>query len=371
MESVVRNEAQPAGMFSYAPDELELGEELFDVWKLYESGDLEVAAEKVEKIMQVSPESTSALSLLALIQERRADEALADGDILTAQKFLQLAVAQQESVIDLNPDSAADREKLVSLRMKLSGHTTILPMKRGRARTLIPVGFRAALKSAPPQLLAAVGAFFIIIVLGIILIPGEKRPRVTVAPTSSAEDGKIRVTSTPSATEQPNSHTGAKTDSSGLNVYTYPTPEPNSRAMIPKATLTGPELPQAMVEPIKLPPLGSELTLTPESKAIVSVKPVQSKQGGGKAKVAPAPPAQPAKQDTVTTADGSTMLARAIELQNQGRTQEAIISAQQAISLFQSDIAVGKNVTASQRGADNAKKFIQIWRQSSGSTEEQ
>ncbi|MCL5105329.1 MAG: hypothetical protein M1133_14630 [Armatimonadetes bacterium] len=374
VEGLVQPEARPAEMFIHAPDELELGEELFDVWKLYESGDLEVAAGKVEKIIETSPESTSALSLLALIHERRAEEAMADGDILSAQGFLQQAVARQEKVIDLNPDSAADREKLVSLRMKLSGHTTILPISPRRVRKLAPASLRAALKSAPPQVLAAVGVFFVIVVLGITLIPGgdEKEARVTVTPSSAPDDGRIRVPFTPSGTEQPRANVALAAGPNDLKVYTYPAPQPQTRpfgnAVAPRPTLAGPELPSASVEPARLPPLGAELTLTPESKSIVSVRPAQPKQGA-KAKVTSE--AQPVKPEPVAQPDGSSLLAAAIELQNQGRSQEAIISAEQAVSRFQADIAVGKNVTAAQRGADNARKFIQIWQQSASSTAEQ
>jgi hypothetical protein len=306
---------------------------------------------------------------LALVYERRAEEAMADQDIISAQEFLQLAVSQQERVIDLNPDSAADREKLVSLRMKLSGHVTILPVSYKKKRAPIQVGIRLALRSAPPQLLAAVGVFFILVIVGMIVVPGgDKKLHVTVRPESSTDDSRIKVAYTPGAGEQtPNPV--VRTGPSDLSVYTYPPPPPRAQSSAsesrPIPSLSGPEAPQPEVQPAKLPSLGPDLGIVSPTKPTVTIRPVPSKPGATKSKSNPAPaPPRQAAVDTTSQVDGSSMLARAIGLHNEGKTQEAMIAAQQAIGLFQSDIAVGKNTTAAQRGVENAKKFIQLWQSS-------
>ncbi len=60
------------------------------------------------------------------------------------------------------------------------------------------------------------------------------------------------------------------------------------------------------------------------------------------------------------------MLARAIKLQEQGLTEQAIITAKQATTLFDAEAAAGKNATTAKRGAENAKKLIGIWQASLG-----
>ena len=109
-------------------DDVALGEELFSIMRLYEDGDLDTAASgRINDIIERSPDSASAHSIKALVCERKADLAASRGDTPASNGYLQQAVAEYETIIDLNPGSAADREKLVRLRMKLAGNMVSQP----------------------------------------------------------------------------------------------------------------------------------------------------------------------------------------------------------------------------------------------------
>ena len=103
-------------------DEVAFGEALFAVHELLESGDLDAALEKSEELSDDNPGSASAHAITALVYERKAEQELTDGDASRGRDFLKRAIERYENIIDLNPDSAADRGKLASLRMKYTGH---------------------------------------------------------------------------------------------------------------------------------------------------------------------------------------------------------------------------------------------------------
>lgn len=148
-------------------DEVALGQELFNVWQLFEAGDLDNALREGEAIVQRNPESATAHSLIALIYERKAEQELERGGMEQALPFFKQAIAQYERIIDLNPDSTADREKLASLRARIAAQPAD---EAPRA----PVGVRAALRAVPPQFLAAFAAFLVVLIVLIVLIPGRR-----------------------------------------------------------------------------------------------------------------------------------------------------------------------------------------------------
>ena len=352
---------------SISAGDVALGEELFSVWQSYEAGELAAALTGVEKIILTHPESSSARSILALIYERKAQKEIESGNILAGQDFLKLALAQYEKIIDLNPDSAADREKLVSLRMKLAGKNISLP---GAAAVVTkPInGFKEALKVIPVPYLAAAGAFFLVLMLTIIFWPAPEKPSVKITQAgSSSEPTKLNMPSVPKKSETASSSVN-QSRSPSLSVYSFPAqsqPQPQ-----PMTHMSPPALPskgnsvakdEADVEPVKLPSLGSELIITPEPSKKPKANQTSVSDGKGRAVVTPAD-SSPVREASAQI-DGSTMLAHAIQLHNQGNNQEAVAAAEQAILLFQSDAQAGKNVDYANRGAENARKLIALWRQ--------
>jgi tetratricopeptide (TPR) repeat protein len=318
-------------------DEVRLGEELFAVHELLESEDFDAALEKGMKLAADNPGSASAHAIVARVCERRAEDEWEDGDPAKVRGYLKLAISCYESIIDLNPDSAADREKLASLRLKYTGHVAAAPKVQMRP------GFAEAMRSVPKPAIAATAAFVMMIALVIIFTssPGAKRGSVeaTKAP------GQSEVTVTPSApAEQPS-----------LSVYTFPqantSSAPAAERPIPRAPKPSEDASVSEVRPMKVPKIDQELTLVPEPKAT-------KKPAAEPAK------ASESKQPASSSPSGGTLLAQAIRLHDQGKPSEAIGAANQAIVLYNADIEAGKSVDAARRGVANANKLISVWQQS-------
>lgn len=360
------NEPGQSEFAACAADEVALGEELFDVMQLYSAGDLEGALSRIDKVIRCSPESVSAHSILALIYERKAARETEAGRDELGRDYMRLAAEQYETVVGLNPKSVADREKLASLRARLDGGSAAAPA------AAVPKGlpvFREAIRAVPPQFLVAAGVFLVVLMLTIILIPGSEKDPVRAA---GDNDKRVQIASPSNAPGAAQADTSAsQPQQQPLRVYTFPTPpqsapapsSPSSPARrIPPINNHEP----ADVGPVKLPPLGT-VTVVPEPRdgARSTTKPEsrQPDEPSGKSGVDEKETPSLAEDDPAPRIDGQTMLARAIDLHNQGRNAEAIGAAQQAMSLFQADIDAGRNVGAASRGVENARKLVRLWQQ--------
>ena len=347
-------EAIPQPTESAASDEVVLGEQLFDVWQLFESGDLDVALGEGEKIIRANSESTSARSLVALIYERKAEFELADGHVEPSHAYLKLAINQYEKIIDLNPDSTADREKLVSLRMKLTGHSVAKGKSRFDYRALLNW---EVIKKIPPQYIAPAVAVIVIVPLAIILTAGGKSKssdRVSDAREAMSRRGVATVTS-----DAP-----ASSAYQAPKVYTFPAPssQPSSVGSSPHTPprMQTPSIGKEVMEtvkPVKLPSIIPEVTVVPESKAEITKKPEKPKPVQEKSAETP-------KEHVSNQNDGASMFAQATLLYSQGNGHEAMQAAEQAKAMFQADIDAGKNTDSARRGVENAKKLIAVLQQS-------
>ena len=121
LEGLAAKAAAPQRATAPAADEVVVGEALFDVWEVLEKGDLDAALERAEGVVEANSESAAAHSVLALIYERKAEQEFSATRSEEGREFLKLAVAHYEKIIDLNPDSTADREKLAALRRRVTG----------------------------------------------------------------------------------------------------------------------------------------------------------------------------------------------------------------------------------------------------------
>ncbi len=347
-------------------DEVALGEELFNIWQHYSSGNLDVALGKAEEIIRRAPDSTSAHNILALIYEKKAEKELVAGNEEAARNLLKLAIEQYERIIDLNPDSAADREKLASLRLKISGQTLTSP----RPRHIFDL--RTAIKAVPLPFLVGFVTMLVLFIVGVVLfLPGEGAEEAAQTKLHSSDSPqKLKSVSTPSA-DKANAEAG---NSSTLKVYTFPLPTPRDTfvgaARIPSTSDSSGKI-RIPTNAMKLPSIGSaQVEVVPESKKTSPVTKPESLQdknvdtGKGQIKIA-----QSNTNDELASQEptGNDLLARAIELYRDGKTNEAISAAQKAMELFQAEVDAGKNVAAAKRGIDNAQKLIQLWQQMSQS----
>lgn len=329
------------------PDEVGLGEELFRVIELFESGDLDAALESGVKIVRANPGSASAHSIVALVYERKAEQELADGDPDRSREFMGFAIDHYEEIIDLNPDSAADREKLASLRLKYSGHSA--PPSEER------FDLRRVMLAVPKPLWAAFGAFVVVLVLFVVFTPPHSDPKPQATAMMHQIDTPV-VAVTPSEQQQQ--------PVSGLKVYTFPqatnsAPPTPSRMPVPSVDVPVSH-PAPEVRPAHVPKIDQEMTLVaeptksaPKKPAAESAKPVAEK---------PVPDNEPA------AASGASLLAQAIRLHDQGKVSEAIGAANQAVVLYKADVDAGKNPEAASRGIKNAAKLISVWQASANDT---
>lgn len=346
-------------------DEVALGEELFIIWQHYSSGDLDLALDKAEKVIRRAPDSTSAHNILALIYEKKAEKESAAGNEDAARDLLKLAVEQYERIIDLNPDSAADREKLASLRLKISGQTSVAP------RPKHVFDFRTAIKAVPLPFLAGFVTMLLLFVVGVVLfLPGESAEKAVKAkPRSDRSAQKLKSVSTPSGSEAAT----AGGDYGTLKVYTFPPPAPRDTFAGAAGAARIPPVPPSSgksripTDAMKLPSIGGvQVEVVPESKkASTPTKPEAAQEkkedtGKGQIRIAQSKTNDESASQEPT---GNDMLARAIELYRQGKVSEAIGTAQKSIELFQAEVDAGKNVAAAKRGIDNAQKLIQLWQQ--------
>jgi len=338
LDVLVSRESEDAAVGARA-DEVSLGEELFAVHELFESGDLDAALQKSEELAAENPGSASAHAIVALVSERKAEQELSEGNAERGRDLLRRAIDSYEAIIDLNPDSAADRGKLASLRMKYTGHAAAASNARLR------LDFAEALRAVPKPALAAGAAFLIMIALVIVFTssPGAKRGSVEV--TKQPRESTVTVTQS-APVEQP-----------ALSVYTFPqAANPSPTVPIPKAPTRAPDSSYAEVRPMKFPKIDQELILVPEPKA-------SAKKPAAEPAKQPQKPAD-SKNTAASSPGGGTLLAQAIRLHDQGKVSEAIGAANQAIVLYNADIDAGKGVEAARRGIGNATKLISVWQQS-------
>lgn len=339
-------------------DEVALGEELFAVHELIESGDLDTALEKSEALSEANPGSASAHSIAALVYERKSELAFEDGKSELGREFLKRAIDRYETIIDLNPDSAADRGKLAALRMKYSGHSAVEPKPRLGVRIV------EALERVPRPALISGAAFILLLTIVIVSTnPSRGGRRISRSERATFPDKPI-VTVTRTDEEPP----------AGLKVYTFPQATTSPSATVPTPSsapvptvaapkISVPAIPSSLVEvrPMKVPKIDQTLTLVPVPKS-------PAKKPAAEPAKQPEKPSSSGKQPSTTTApasaSGNTLFAQAIRLHDQGKVSEAIGAANQAIVLWNADIEAGKNVDAAKRGVANAKGLISVWQKS-------
>lgn len=335
-------------------DELAVGEELFEIWQIYSRGDLNEALARVQKVLEQVPDSSSAHSLLALIYERKADNLFQQGRHDEAREQLKLAVAEYEKIIDLNPDSVADREKLATLRMRLA-------VPEGPPTPPAVPGLRARLSAfinlMPTPAWVAFATFVVVFVVALLAMPGgnerEKREqKFRAAKQRTASSARVAVQPQPPS----------------LKVYTFPAPASASLAGpvagVPQTQPARPAPPRTGTEPYRVPPVSLPgVKIVPESKESATKKTESETKTGEKAQEQPPAKTPSVEEKPSNRPAGDAVLGRAVEFRKQGRHQEALEAAQEAARLYQADIDAGRNVEAARRGLETAQTLIEVSRQ--------
>lgn len=361
------------------------GEELFDVWQLYEAGDLDQALARGSAMVKTNPDSTSALSVVALIYERKAEKELAKGQTESARDFLKLAKDQYDRIVDLNPDSAADRDKLAAIMGKLEGMSG--PVKRPVKSS----SQESFLNSIPiPALVGAVAFIAIIIVLALIIPMGgsSQGPNESVAtqvadidsdygaPISSSEEDALPAMGEEENAAEEESSDGATTDEEPAaeeESDTEETERPEKITMPPSSVPVVPYdvdikvVPSQDVERPKVSVKKTEETRPAPPKPKSAPKPAEK----------PEPPKEPEKSEPTTPkepektkvepGDGDSSLAKAIRKHGEGSKKEAVAAAQKALQQYKrvmnSPGASSSEKNAAKRGANIAESYIEDWKE--------
>lgn len=160
---------------------------LVRAFQKYEAGDLDGAISACSEALALRPDSTSAHSLLGMLYERQGER--------------EKAIAEYEKVLQLNPGSIADREKLDILR---DGTIRLAPRKiTSSHRSASPVLFDSPASAA----VVALAVFLLVLMVGawaVWMNAGKARP-VDAATSRSAS---LPATSPVTGTLPPNQGTG-------------------------------------------------------------------------------------------------------------------------------------------------------------------
>ncbi len=337
-------------------EDVEVGEVLFEVWQQYERGELAEALKKIEPVLQKYPDSTSAHSILALIYERMADIELRDGNLEASQRLLRRAIERYEKILSLNPKSAADREKITSLKLRLRD------VPNNASDEKYSNGIVSAFKTMPP-IVWGIGAFLIVAVF-ILVFTMDTGKKNTIASANGSnvinENGLPSVPKPPPVNENTQDtklkihvfRAGANQMSSDedtpMSVEGSTNPTTNIIQEPEKTVQKTPKAKESVPAKTKTDPVIGPVTVktpnTPSKNIPNVVKNTEDKPEPPKGRV-----------------DGNTLLAQAIEMHKQEKIDDAIETARDAMELFNNDIKNDINVDAARRGAAIAKKYIELW----------
>lgn len=353
----------PAPEVESEPEPLEkidvaVGQLLYRTFQLYETGKLEEAVASCKNALQLNPDSTSAHSLLGMIYEKKSKIAETEGDHEAAHEFLLCGMRQYQRVIEINPNSIADAEKLRELRAKLrqSWGGPPEPMTFGKAVDLA----KQTIRQVPRPILAGSGAaLFVLVLLLAIWTRGGDRPTVPDPPAFDAS-----LTPPPRAAQAPQAPPPP--------VYQYhPQPQLQPVRDLP-FTSPEPELPPPQPEPPTEPEPAAqapreeptqERTVPPPVRLIPRTIPtlppspqVDSQPTERRTDTAAAAP-QPAESPRLR---GSDLQFQGMELARQGRSQEAISMFRRAIEAYREQIRAGEDVDSANAGIRTCSHYIDM-----------
>lgn len=328
-----------------------VGKLLYETFQLYETGKLDEALDSCKEALRLNPESTSAHSLFGMIYEKKSEMAELVHARDDARDFLLAAIRQYDRVLEINPHSIADAEKLNELKDRLRHWDGVSE----------PVSFQLALQNSlevirqiPKPLAAGGGAAFLALV--VLLLVWSRGPQP--AGISSPAPPMPQVTSAPQ--EQP-------TPQPAPNYQYYPQPQPGpvadlpfvstepvqdetQQAEAPRAAEQSPAGPVAPPEP--------QRTIPPPIRLLPGPLPGISSGGGetppaaSEAKPEPPPPAKKLK--------GSDLQFQAMELARQKKTQEALTTFRKAIDAFEQQKKTGEDVESANAGIRTCKHYIEM-----------
>jgi hypothetical protein len=332
------------------PEAEAISRELFDIWQLYEAGDLEVALEKGAAIVKRSPDSAAAHSVVALVQERLADRKFVASDFDGGVAGLRQAIAHYERILQINPHSEADRAKLIGLRKRLVGPVARTSQASAKETFVEWVGGLSL-----PVRVGAVVFLCALVIFAVALTPGSRRNDAT----SQGQRVRVRV-------ETPDMGSGVDAAAGWQgygpqDVYTYKAPSQVAAPVRSIADMLGskPE-PRASSggtgPPVTITPFSPQLSIRTSGSSGDSGTKSDRDSGDSNVSRTTTPPTTASGSNDDGTADDLWM--KALTFRRQGQPKLAVAAAEKAISLYQQQIDKGKDVETAKLGIENAKTLI-------------
>lgn len=361
------------------PDDAAVSELLYEALKLYEQGKLDLSFAKCRESLGLNPNSPSGRSLLALIYEKKAEGQVEKGNLEDAEDYLRAAVRQIERVLEANPDSVADREKLDDLRAKLEGQARFVVKKR------LPVmdQAKAQLMRVPLPWLAGGGTTLFLILVYLMasaVVGGKNQPNNRALLTQSPQQTQMpqqpqqqpqpaqaypNTISGPAWTYQPPA-AAAQQPATALPPQTY-APQPQSQYRPPDLS----PLPSAQAQPVQPYPVESpprpaperaprrsaEVKLPPAAPQASSSERARTAYASGDYQSAAALYEQAIMQGEVTAENHQAL---GMCLYNIGKKNTAVDHFEQAISLYSARKAKGIDADSADSGIRTCKLYIDL-----------
>ena len=354
-------DAAPVVQNTAVPLDERISNELVELWKLYEIDEFEVALEKIGNIKKNLSGSSSIYSMAALVYEKRAKAEYDRGDIAAYYDDLGNAAKEYEEVVKQNPNSAADRAKLLALKHKLLASADIV---LGTEPPLL-----AFLKKIPLPAWAAI-AVFVVILIGAAIASNMSRHQASEQAVYPAQVNTQYVTPPSQSMYSPQTQASNQNRSVG-GVYTFP------MAKLNQAPATAPYTQNQQTDAGRqrsydtgydriLPPIDPvKVEITPSANTkpkVSSTKPnapqISLSTGTNGRNNSGAFEQSNQDQNDNDSDDPDTWLANAFEYEKQGQDGLALAAAERAHKLFQRNAADGRNVEASENGIELAKGLM-------------
>ncbi len=367
---------------------------LYEALKMLEQDQLEGAFRKCRQALGINPASTSARSLLALIYERKADAEFRAGNRIDAEDYVNAAIIQMERVLEANPGSVADREKLDGLHARLSMDLT--PVKTP-AKGFVD-RFLAEVRKVPVPVAASAGTVVIVFLLVLIIFSAAKpkqadRKVVLTPPAAQSEQregtpvgaspqGYAQALAQGAAPAYPPGY-AAQPQQQAQQPYPYPQPAPSQQTGYAAGggQLPAPPVVEQTVEPVRpLAPLPGSKPIEP-AKSTIAARPRKIDSAPSQ----PAPVVRAASVDDARQAYGrgdyaaaASMFESAIAggadsaennqllgtcLYNLGRRTDAVGKFERAINLYLDRRSKGEGVASADQGIRACKQFIELSRE--------
>lgn len=345
------------------PDDAAVSDLLYATLKLYEQGKIESAFAKCKIALRMNPDSPSGHSLLGLIYEKKAEIQLEKGFREDAEDYLHAAIRQVERVLDANPDSIADREKLDELHDKLDSFREAHEVNRK------PIGARMliALGRIPPAWVASVSVVLVIfILLAFVFGRGNAESR----DESKSKETKLARSENqvPQTGQQlpPTAYTPAAPAWTYQPQQTQPT-QPQAYSQIPQGSYQpaapstqNQALPSLDPYPIRQPetPVTTTKPTKPEQPAVPERKPSENARAaymrGDYASAASY------YEEAISSGEdtGENQQKLGMCLYNLNKRDEAIGHFQKAVQLYMAQKSAGINVDAADKAIDTCKLYI-------------